>query len=43
MSTPWGDLSLSLALAGRPNLLNVLAAATVAPESGVERKTTSPA
>jgi UDP-N-acetylmuramoyl-tripeptide--D-alanyl-D-alanine ligase len=36
VTTPWGDLSLNLALAGRPNLLNVLAAATVALESGVE-------
>jgi UDP-N-acetylmuramoyl-tripeptide--D-alanyl-D-alanine ligase len=35
VTTPWGELSLSLALAGRPNLLNVLAAATVALESGV--------
>jgi UDP-N-acetylmuramoyl-tripeptide--D-alanyl-D-alanine ligase len=36
VTTPWGELSLNLALAGRPNLLNVLAAATVALESGVE-------
>ncbi len=36
VTTPWGDLSLSLALAGRPNLMNVLAAATVALQSGVE-------
>lgn len=36
VSTPWGDLSLKLALAGRPNLLNVLAAATVALNEGVE-------
>ena len=36
VTTPWGELSLTLALAGRPNLLNVLAAATVALESGVE-------
>lgn len=35
VTTPWGALSLSLALAGRPNLLNVLAAATVALEAGV--------
>lgn len=35
VSTPWGDLSLRLSLAGRPNLLNVLAAATVALEHGV--------
>ena len=34
--TAWGNLSLRLALAGRPNLLNVLAAVTVALESGVE-------
>jgi len=36
VTTPWGDVSLTLALAGRPNLLNVLAAVTVALESGVE-------
>jgi UDP-N-acetylmuramoyl-tripeptide--D-alanyl-D-alanine ligase len=35
VTTPWGPLSLTLALAGRPNLLNVLAAATVALELGV--------
>lgn len=35
VSTPWGPLSLSLSLAGRPNLLNVLAAATVALELNV--------
>lgn len=35
VSTPWGPLVLSLSLAGRPNLLNVLAAATVALELGV--------
>ncbi len=33
--TPWGAMSLSLGLAGRPNLLNVLAAATVALDMGV--------
>jgi len=33
--TPWGDLSLHLTLAGRANLLNVLAAATVALDAGV--------
>ncbi|MEO6222335.1 MAG: UDP-N-acetylmuramoyl-tripeptide--D-alanyl-D-alanine ligase [Vicinamibacterales bacterium] len=36
VTTPWGQLSLHLSLAGRPNLLNVLAAATVALEAGVE-------
>jgi UDP-N-acetylmuramoyl-tripeptide--D-alanyl-D-alanine ligase len=36
VTTPWGPLSLRLALAGRPNLLNVLAAATVALEAGVK-------
>ena len=35
VSTPWGPLVLSLSLGGRPNLLNVLAAATVALELGV--------
>lgn len=35
VTTPWGAMPLHLALAGRPNLLNVLAAATVALESGV--------
>jgi UDP-N-acetylmuramoyl-tripeptide--D-alanyl-D-alanine ligase len=35
VSTPWGPLALSTALAGRANLLNVLAAATVALELGV--------
>ena len=36
VTTPWGPLSLRLALAGRPNLLNVLAASTVALEAGVK-------
>ena len=36
VTTPWGDLSLKLAVPGRPNLLNVLAAVTVALESGVD-------
>jgi UDP-N-acetylmuramoyl-tripeptide--D-alanyl-D-alanine ligase len=36
VTTPWGQFSLRLSLAGRPNLLNMLAAATVALESGVE-------
>lgn len=35
VTTPWGDFPLDLALAGRPNLMNVLAAATVALEAGV--------
>jgi len=35
VTTPWGELTLRLSLAGRPNLLNVLAAATVALELGV--------
>lgn len=35
VTTPWGPMSLQLALAGRPNLLNVLAASTVALEAGV--------
>jgi UDP-N-acetylmuramoyl-tripeptide--D-alanyl-D-alanine ligase len=35
VSTPWGPLALRLALPGRANLLNVLAAATVALEAGV--------
>ncbi|HQX81724.1 MAG TPA: UDP-N-acetylmuramoyl-tripeptide--D-alanyl-D-alanine ligase [Vicinamibacterales bacterium] len=35
VTTPWGALSLELALAGRANVLNVLAAATVALELGV--------
>lgn len=35
VSTPWGPLSLRLALPGRANLLNVLAAATVALDAGV--------
>jgi UDP-N-acetylmuramoyl-tripeptide--D-alanyl-D-alanine ligase len=30
VESPWGPLALNLSLAGRPNLLNVLAAATVA-------------
>jgi UDP-N-acetylmuramoyl-tripeptide--D-alanyl-D-alanine ligase len=36
VTTPWGNFSLTLALAGRANLLNVLAAATVALEAGVK-------
>ncbi len=35
VTTPWGSLSLDLALAGRANVLNVMAAATVALELGV--------
>jgi UDP-N-acetylmuramoyl-tripeptide--D-alanyl-D-alanine ligase len=35
VTTPWGPLSLSVALAGRANLMNVLAAATVALDMGV--------
>jgi UDP-N-acetylmuramoyl-tripeptide--D-alanyl-D-alanine ligase len=35
VTTPWGAMSLQVALAGRPNLLNVLAAATVALDAGV--------
>jgi len=35
VTTPWGPLSLRLALPGRANLMNVLAAATVALECGV--------
>jgi UDP-N-acetylmuramoyl-tripeptide--D-alanyl-D-alanine ligase len=35
VSTPWGPLVLRLAVPGRANLMNVLAAATVALEAGV--------
>lgn len=35
VTTPWGPVALRLALPGRANLLNVLAAVTVALESGV--------
>jgi UDP-N-acetylmuramoyl-tripeptide--D-alanyl-D-alanine ligase len=35
VNTPWGPLSLALELPGRVNLLNVLAASTVALEAGV--------
>lgn len=35
VTTPWGPLALRLALPGRANLMNVLAAATVALECGV--------
>ncbi len=35
VTTPWGPLSIALALPGRANVLNVLAAATVALQLGV--------
>jgi UDP-N-acetylmuramoyl-tripeptide--D-alanyl-D-alanine ligase len=35
VSTPWGPLSLRLTVPGRANLMNVLAAATVALDAGV--------
>lgn len=35
VTTPWGPMTLRLALPGRANLMNVLAAATVALECGV--------
>lgn len=38
VTTPWGPLSLRLTLPGRANLMNVLAAATVALECGVPAK-----
>lgn len=36
VTTPWGSMTLRLALPGRANLMNVLAAATVALECGVQ-------